>query len=210
MFCAGADPSSFADAAKMSDATNRKSSVSFMKFLYFFQNVPQFTICLVQGSVMGSGLGILAVCDMVMCTSTARFTSSEVKIGLTPATVAPFLVTKVGPAHAKRILCLCENISATQAKQMGLVQLVVDTEADFSSNVASVCEKLTLCAPIATGRSKRLVQNVNNQPLTPAVLEYTGGELASIRIGDEAVKGMIAVQARTKPYWTENPIKPLY
>jgi len=210
MFCAGGDPKSFADAAAMSEADTRKSAISFMKFLYFFQCLPQFTIGLVQGSAMGSGIGLLAACDMVCAVATARFTVSEVKLGTCPATIAPFIVRKIGPTHAKRMLCTAENISAATAKQMGLITEVVDDEADFSKWVENLCEKLTLCAPNASARSKRLVQNVSQRPLSIKLLEYTGGELADIRIGEEAIKGMIAVQAKTKPYWAETPIKPLY
>lgn len=210
MFCAGGDPKSFADAAAMGEADNRKAAISFMKFLYYFQCLPQFTLALVQGSAMGSGVGLICACDMVAATKAARFTVSEVKLGTTPATLAPFLSRKVGAAHATRMLCTAENVSAEAAKKMGLINDVVEEEGDFSKFVENICDKLTLCAPIATSRSKRLVQNVSLQPLTLKLLEYTGGELAGIRIGEEAINGMIAVQARTKPFWAETPIKPLY
>mmetsp|Transcript_34021 Transcript_34021/g.97854 ORF Transcript_34021/g.97854 Transcript_34021/m.97854 type:complete len:340 (-) Transcript_34021:62-1081(-) len=210
MFCAGGDPKSFADAAAMSDADNMKQAVSFMKFLYFFQCLPQFSVGLAQGSAMGSGIGLLAACDVVVAVSSARFTVSEVKLGTSPLTIAPFLTRKVGAAFAKRMLCTADNISAPEAKRMGLITDVVDDEMDFSKYVESVCDKVTLCAPIAASRAKRLVQNVSQRPLSLKLLEYTGGELADIRIGEEAIKGMVAVQAKTKPFWAENPIKPLY
>eukprot|EP00440_Ansanella_granifera_P035730 gb/GFBE01038757.1/.p1 GENE.gb/GFBE01038757.1/~~gb/GFBE01038757.1/.p1 ORF type:complete len:342 (+),score=97.18 gb/GFBE01038757.1/:1-1026(+) len=210
MFCAGGDPKSFADAVAMSDKDERKAAISFMKFLVWFQSIPQFTIGLVQGSAMGSGIGLLCACDMVIAVSAARFTVSEVKLGFCPATIAPFLTRKVGPANAKRLLCTAENISAEQGMKMGLLSDVVEDESDFSAYMTSICEKVTLCAPIAAGRAKRLAQNVSLQPLTTKLLEYTGGELADIRIGEEAIKGMVAVQARVKPYWAESPIKPLY
>lgn len=210
MFCAGGDPKSFADAHAMTDADNRRSAVMFMKFLYYFQSLPQFTIGLAQGSAMGSGLALLACCDLVAAVQNARFTCSEVKLGTVPATIAPFITTKVGVANSKRLLCLGDNLTAEAARQMGLIQEVVEDDSDFSNVVAEICEKLTLCAPQATARSKKLVQNVNQRPFSPAMLEYTGNELATIRVADEAVKGMVAVQAKTKPFWVETPIKPLY
>eukprot|EP00931_Biecheleriopsis_adriatica_P106037 TRINITY_DN80554_c0_g1_i1.p1 TRINITY_DN80554_c0_g1~~TRINITY_DN80554_c0_g1_i1.p1 ORF type:complete len:336 (+),score=96.14 TRINITY_DN80554_c0_g1_i1:54-1061(+) len=210
MFCAGGDPRSFSDAIAMSDKDERKAAIGFMKFLFWFQSLPQFTVGLVQGSAMGSGIGLLCACDMVLATRAARFTVSEVKLGFCPATLAPFLSRKVGQAFAKRLLCMAENISADQGKQMGLLSDVVEDESDFSAYMSSICEKVTLCAPTAAGRAKRLAQNVSLQPLTTKLLQYTGGELADIRIGEEAVKGMVAVQAREKPYWAEKPITPLY
>jgi len=210
MFCSGGDQQSFADAQAMSEIDNRRSAVSFMKFLYSFQCVPQFTIALVQGSAMGSGIGLMCVCDTVVTVRNARFQASEVKIGTCPATIAPFLVRKVGPAFAKRMLCTGENVSADMAKASGLVQDVVEDELDFSKVVQTFCDKITMCAPNAAARAKRLVQNVAQRPLSIELMSYTGRELADIRIQEEAVKGMIAVQAKTKPYWAESPIRPLY
>lgn len=209
LFCAGGDSRIFADAAAMTDADNRKAAVSFMKFLYAFQCLPQFTVGLAQGSAMGSGVGLLCACDMVVAVKGARFTVAEVKLGTTPATIAPYLSRKVGASHAKRLLCSAENITAEAAKTIGLVTQVVDSEADFQEVLEKVCEKMTLAAPLAAARAKRLCQNVSLQPLTTKLLEYTGGELASIRIGEEAIKGMIAVQAKTKPFWAETPVKPM-
>merc|ERR1719160_464220 len=119
MFCAGGDPKSFADAQAMTTGDNRKAAISFMKFLYFFQCLPQFTIALVQGSTMGSGLGLLAVCDMVCAVKAARFTASEVKLGASPATFAPFIAQKVGVTNAKRLCCTGENLTAEKCCEMG-------------------------------------------------------------------------------------------
>eukprot|EP00439_Symbiodinium_sp_Y106_P058025 s637_g8.t1 len=210
MFCAGGDPKHFFDALAMSERDDRKAAIGFMKFLFWFQSLPQFTVGLAQGSAMGSGIGLLCACDMVLATSAARFTCSEVKLGFCPAALAPFITRKVGPAFAKRLLCMAENISAEQAKRMGLISDVVEEESEFSDYMKDICEKVTLCAPTAAGRAKRLAQNVSLQPLTRKLLEYTGDELADIRIGEEAIKGMVAVQARVQPYWAEPPIKPLY
>jgi methylglutaconyl-CoA hydratase len=208
MFCAGAPPVSYMNAISEGDA--KKAATSFMKFLYYFQCLPQFTVGLAQGSAMGSGLGLLAACDMVAATRAARFQVTDVKLGVAPVTLAPFITRKVGPAFAKKILCAAENVTADAAKAMGLITDVVDDEMDFSKYVEAVCDKITLCAPSAASRAKRLVQNVSLRPLSMKLLEYTGGELADVRISDEAVKGMVAVQAKTKPYWAERPIKPLY
>mmetsp|Transcript_11146 Transcript_11146/g.25305 ORF Transcript_11146/g.25305 Transcript_11146/m.25305 type:complete len:319 (-) Transcript_11146:31-987(-) len=210
MFCAGASPQAFMDKESMSDVANKKADIAFMRFLHYFQSLPQFTIGLCQGSCMGSGLGLLAVCDFVVSIEAARFTCADVKLGTLPAAIAPFLTTKIGPSNTKRMLCLGENLSAPQVQRMGLIQEVVEEASDFTAIVAELCESLTQSAPIAMGRSKRLVQNVAARPITPALAAYTGGELASIRIGTEAIKGMVAVQSRVKPYWAENQIKPMY
>lgn len=210
MFCAGNNPTSFADAQALTDAGTRKAASTFVKFLYYFQSLPQFTIGLVQGSAMGAGIGLLAACDMVCAVKAARFTVSDVKLGACPATFAPFVTQKVGVTNALRMLCTAENLTADKCLEMGLLNEVVDEESDFSGIVAEVCDKIALCAPVASSKSKRLAQNVARQPVTFDVLEWTGDELASIRIGQEAQAGFSAVLAKTKPYWADTKIKPLY
>lgn len=210
MFCAGADPKSFADAVTLSDDAVRKATVNFMKFLHFWQSLPQFVIGVVQGSAMGTGIGLLAACDMVIAVHNARFTVSEVKLGTAPAVIAPFLAQKVGPANATRMLCAAENFTAAAMKQMGLVNEVVEDPSEASDLISELCNSITLCAPKACGRAKALVQNVQGRPMSFQIAEYTASELATIRVDDEAVKGMVAVQAKTKPFWADKPIKPLY
>jgi enoyl-CoA hydratase/carnithine racemase len=210
MFSAGQLPSAFSDAAALSDADNRKAVATHMKFLYYFQCLPQFTIALVQGSAMGSAIGLLAVCDMVCAVKAARFAVNEVKLCSAPASYTSFVAQKVGVSNAMRILCMCENLTADKMKELGFVNEVVGEAAEFSEIVIEVCENLTATAPNATARSKRLVQNVARSPFTEAVIDYTGMELATIRVDKEAVAGMVAIQARVKPYWAETPIKPLY
>ena len=159
---------------------------------------------------MGSGLGLLVVCDVVVAVANARFTVAEVKLGQAPVTIAPFFARKVGPAHAKRILCMADNLSAVDARRIGLITEVVDEVVDFPQYVESFCDKVTLCAPLAAARAKRLASDVSMRPLTVKVLEHTAEEYDDIRQGNEAAKGRAAVQARTKPCWEANPIKPLF
>jgi len=210
MFCAGGDTKAFSELAEMSAKDNRRSVANLVKLLYYIQCLPQFTIGLAQGSAAGSGLGLLAACDVVCAVSSARFVVSEVKLGTCAAAVVPILTGKVGQGYAKRIFCTAEHISCPMAKQMGLIDEIVDDELDFTKYVESICDKVTLCAPGAAARAKRLVQNVSGQPLSLKLLSYTGAELSDIRLSDEAVKGMAAVQAKTRPFWAERAIKPLY
>eukprot|EP00746_Dinoflagellata_sp_MGD_P006364 gnl/MRDRNA2_/MRDRNA2_112412_c0_seq1.p1 gnl/MRDRNA2_/MRDRNA2_112412_c0~~gnl/MRDRNA2_/MRDRNA2_112412_c0_seq1.p1 ORF type:complete len:355 (-),score=90.54 gnl/MRDRNA2_/MRDRNA2_112412_c0_seq1:68-1132(-) len=208
MFCAGGDPKGFQDAAAMSDADNRKGAVEFAKFLYQFQTLPQFTICCAQGSAMGGGVGFVSICDMVIAVQSAFFVLSEVKLGVIPATISPYVVAKLGASNSNRYFCTAENISAMKAKEMGLVQEVVDKPEDFQGWIKTIAEKLTQCAPEAVHSSKKLVMNVANQPMSETLLAYTGSELARVRKTAEAADGMKAIQERRKPYWAENDIKP--
>jgi methylglutaconyl-CoA hydratase len=210
MFSSGSLPSSFSDNAALSDADNRKVLANYMKFLYYWQLLPQYTIALVQGSVMGTAVGLLAACDSVASLKTARFAVNDTKLGATPASITSFVTQKVGLSNAVRMLCICENLTAEKMKDLGLVNDIVNEEAEFSGIITDACELLVQCAPRAVNRSKLLVQNVARSALAEAVIEYTGDQLASIRVDKEARAGMVAVQARLKPFWAEVPMEPLY
>jgi 1,4-dihydroxy-2-naphthoyl-CoA synthase len=122
MFCSGGDPKWFQDCAKLPDEENNKGSMQFAKFLYMFQTLPQLTIAMVQGHAMGGGVGLASICDVVIAIKNAQFVLSEVRLGVIPATISPYVVAKIGVANAKRLFCTAENLKAEEARQMGLVQ----------------------------------------------------------------------------------------
>jgi len=208
MFCAGGDPKGFQDAAAMSDADNKKSAVDFTKFLYHWQALPQFTIACVQGNAMGGGVGLCAMCDMVIAVKDAKFVLSEVKLGVIPATISPYVVAKIGVSNAKRLFCTAENIEAEQAQQMGLVQVVVDSADGFQDKLKQIAEHMTKSAPDAVHSAKKLVMNVVNQPMSEALIAYTASELARVRKTAESEEGMKALQEQRKPYWAQREIVP--
>jgi len=205
-FCAGGDPKGFQAAAKMTDEDNLASAVSFAKFLYLIQTVPQFLVGLVQGSCYGGGVGIVAVCDMVIAVSSARFTLSEVKLGVIPATISPYVVAKLGVANSKRLFCTAEAPSAAQAKEYGLVQEVVANVSEFDTWKRKLIDQIKMCAPNAVAASKALVMGVANQAVTEELMVYTANELAKVRSGPEAEAGMAALLAKKDPYWKSQPM----
>lgn len=205
-FCAGGDPKGFQAAAKMTDEDNLASAVSFAKFLYSIQTVPQFLVGLIQGSCYGGGVGIVAVCDMVIAVSSARFTLSEVKLGVIPATISPYVVAKLGVANSKRLFCTAEAPSAAQAKEYGLVQEVVANVSEFDTWKRKLIDQIKMCAPNAVAASKALVMGVANQAVTEELMVYTANELAKVRSGPEADAGMAALLAKKDPYWKTQPM----
>merc|ERR1719456_311534 len=105
--------------------------MQFAKFLYMFQTLPQLTIALVQGSAMGGGVGLASICDVVIAVKNAYFVLSEVRLGVIPATISPYVVAKLGVANAKRLFCTAENCSAEMGKKMGLVQHVINSDDEM-------------------------------------------------------------------------------
>jgi len=202
-FCAGGDPKGFQAAAAMTDADNLESAVHFAKFLHGMQTLPQFVVALVNGSCYGGGFGLVSVCDMVIAVKSARFTLSEVKLGVIPATISPYVVAKIGISNAKRLFCTAEAPQAILAKEYGLVNEVVDNATEFDSWKKKLMTQLQACAPNAVAASKRLVMGVANQAITEDLMRYTAGELAKVRSTDEAKAGMIAIQCTPpeSPFW---------
>jgi len=208
MFCAGSEPSSYQEALAVSDTDSRRATATFIKLLYWFQSLPQFVIGLAHGSSMGTGIGLLACCDVAFAVKTARFTVNDVQLGSCPATIAAFVTQKVGQTNAIRMLCTAENLSADDCMKMGLLNDVVEDASKFSALVSDLCDKITLCAPMASSRCKRLAQSVSCQPIASNVMDFTAGELSFVAGSPETFAGFSAVLAKTKPSWANTTIKP--
>eukprot|EP00746_Dinoflagellata_sp_MGD_P008867 gnl/MRDRNA2_/MRDRNA2_117804_c0_seq1.p1 gnl/MRDRNA2_/MRDRNA2_117804_c0~~gnl/MRDRNA2_/MRDRNA2_117804_c0_seq1.p1 ORF type:complete len:358 (+),score=97.09 gnl/MRDRNA2_/MRDRNA2_117804_c0_seq1:91-1164(+) len=208
MFCSGNEPKTYQENVNRNENDNKNDVVALSKFFHAFNKLPMFTIALCQGSVMGSGMGLLCACDMVVAVKSAHFQCSDCKLGVVPAAALPFIVRKLGSAVAKRFLCLAENWNAETAYTSGLVQEVVDTPAELEGFVTKMSEQMSLCGPNSVASSKVLAANVGGQPVTIDLIGYTADELARVRKGPEAEAGMKAILSRQKPYWAEDPIQP--
>jgi len=180
------------------------------KFWHTMTLLPQFTIALVNGSTMGTGLGFIACCDMAISLSTAYFQMADVRQGMTPAIIAPYIVAKVGTGNAKRMLCTAQNFTAQEAKRFGLIQEVFESLAKAHDFIKDICASCTLCGPRSAEAAKKLVLGVGGQPITEPLMFYTSAMLAMVTVSDEARDGMIALQAKQPKPWEAVPIKPLY
>ena len=216
MFCAGGDPKGFqaakaaADAAKASgetgDNANDASADAFANFLYDLNSLDCYVVALANGSAMGGGVGLLCCCDCVLARKTCYFALSEVKLGVIPATISPYVVAKIGPPNARRLFMTGETIPAEKALAMGLVQEVVTTPEELVKEAQKICDTLLLAAPGAVAAAKKLVMNVQYQPITKELQKYTANQLALVRATEESAGGMVAVQAGKKPPWASSPL----
>jgi len=214
MFCAGGDPKGFQAAAKMAEDAktsggedmNKSSSMDFAHMLRDLANLDAYVVGLANGTAMGGGFGLLSCCDCVVAKKTAMFALSEVKLGVIPATISPYVVEKIGVANSRRLFMTGEAITSEQATKINLVQVLVDDEKGLETEAKRICKVMTLAAPEAVKASKRLVQSVKNKVIDETVMAYTAGQLAMVRAGEEAVSGMAAVQAGTKPVWASKEL----
>merc|ERR1712232_247824 len=123
--------------------------------------LPQFTICLANGSAMGGGVGCVACCDYVISVKKAFFVLSEVKIGVIPATISPYVIGKIGIANSKELFCCAQNKTAEACTKIGLVQEVVDTMREGHIRVQEICKLMTECGSAGVVASKRMITTVN-------------------------------------------------
>jgi methylglutaconyl-CoA hydratase len=161
---------------------------------------PKPVIGRIQGPAFGGGVGLTAVCDLAVAVETASFSLSEVKLGLIPAVIAPFLLRKVPPAFARRYFLTAERIPAAEARQMGLVSEVVPEPADLDAVVEGWVRQLSANAPGAMADCKRLLNELT-RPALDEVLPLTAQYNAERRASAEGQEGMKAFLEKRSPDW---------
>lgn len=202
-FCAGADLAWMRDAADWSESDNRDDAIGLAKMLKALHDVPALTVALVEGAAMGGGAGIVAACDMAVAVQGARFAFSEVKLGLIPATIAPYVIEAVGPRAARALFATAELFDADRAKDYGLVSQVLASADDIDGFVRSLSDAMKACAPGAVGDAKRLVNDLAGRHIDHGMMEDTARRIARARVSAEGQEGVRAFLDKRKPGWAE-------
>jgi methylglutaconyl-CoA hydratase len=200
-FSAGADLEWMRDAADHSEADNREDAMNLAVMLKHLYDLPMLTVALVEGSAFGGGAGITAACDMAIATSDARFAFSEVRLGLVPATISPYVIAAIGPRRARQLFALGTTFDALAALDYGLVDQVVDDAAALEASTAPIIAAVKAAAPGAVGVSKRLVAHLHGRAIDHSVLVETAHAIARARVGPEGQEGVRAFLDRRRPDW---------
>jgi len=180
---------------------NVESANTFARDVYEWATLPQFTICCMNGSAMGGGVGLLCACDMVIAVKSAHATLSEVKLGVIPAVISPHVIRTVGPTNAKRLFCTAENSNMTIAMDLGLVQRIVNDVSEFPAVIKEVALKMQACSPGAIATAKQTILNVLNQATSEDMLSHLAREYTRVRKTEECIEGMKAIGSKTRPSW---------
>jgi len=176
------------------------------RILMEWASLPQFTICCMNGSAMGGGVGLVCACDMVLAIKTAHIVLSEVKLGVVPAAVAPLVVRTVGPNNAKRLFVSSENCNVSMARQMGIVQRSVEEVAEFAAVIKEVAGKIQALAPGAVAATKKSLLSCGNMPVNEPLMEFAASEYVKARTMKECEDGMKALASKKRPVWMEKQI----
>lgn len=199
-FSAGADLNWMRRMADYSDAENLADSRALAALMATLNQLAKPTIALVQGAAYGGGVGLVACCDIAIATPRASFCLSEVKLGLIPAVISPYVVAAIGERAARRYFLTAERFDAAEAQRLGLVHEIVEEEA-LRGCAARFCTALLENSPAAISAAKRLIAQVAHSPLGPELQEATARSIASIRASREGREGVGAFLAKRKPFW---------
>jgi methylglutaconyl-CoA hydratase len=201
-FCAGADLEWMRDSVDWTESDNRDDAYELARMLKALYDIPALTVALVEGAAMGGGAGLVACCDMAIAVEGTRFAFSEVKLGLIPATISPFVVDAIGPRHAKALFCSGRMFDAQYALQIGLATEVVPDAAALATVQERLANEATLCAPDAVAQSKKLVWDVWGRPIDHDLMSETAKRIAKKRVSPEGQEGLRAFLDKRKPSWT--------
>jgi methylglutaconyl-CoA hydratase len=202
VFCAGADIGEMRAAGAASPEQNEADSRRFAKMLEVLERQPQPTIAIVNGAAYGGAVGLVAACDIALAARSARFALSEVRLGLAPAMISPYVIRAMGPRQARRWFLTGEAMDSHTAERIGLVHEVVDDE-ELQLASAALVDALLAGGPGAQAEIKRLIRHVTgrSEPADESMMAETARWIARIRAGDEAREGLTAFLERRKPGW---------
>ena len=203
-FCAGADLNWMRRMADYSRDENEQDAEKLAFMLRTIYECPKPTIARVQGDVYAGGMGLVACCDMAVSVDTANYCLSEVKLGLIPATIGPYVIRAMGPRASHRYFLTAERFSAQQAQRIGFVHEVVPAD-QLDATVSTWVQALLAASPNAIKECKKLVQYVADRDITRLLIDHTVKAIADIRASDEGKEGVQSFLNKRKPAWMVNP-----
>jgi methylglutaconyl-CoA hydratase len=199
-FCAGADLGWMRAMADYSWQQNHEDAARLAEMLWAIWSCPVPVVGRVHGDCYAGGLGLAAACDVLLASDNVHFCLSEAKLGLLPATIAPYVVRAMGEQAARRYFVTAERFSAAQAQAMGFVHEVVAADA-LDAKVTEVVAALVANGPAAVKACKQLVKDVAAVPITPALRDDTARRIADIRASSEGREGVQAFLNKRDPSW---------
>jgi len=199
-FCAGGDLNWMRTMADYSWEQNRDDAQGLADMLWTLYTCPLPLVGRVHGDCYAGGVGLAAVCDLLVAADAMHFCLSEAKLGLLPATIGPYVVRALGEQASRRYFITAERFSAAEAHRLGFVHELASADT-IDAKVAAIVQTLVANGPAAVKASKRLVQDLAGQPLTPQLRADTARRIADIRASDEGRAGVQAFLNKRAPPW---------
>lgn len=201
-FCAGADLEWMQRMAAYGQAENLADAGALAGMLATLARMGKPTIARVHGAAFGGGVGLVACCDIAIAAEEATFALSEVRLGLVPATIGPYVIEAIGAREARRYFLTAERFDAAEAHRIGLVHEVVPAD-ELDGRIESLVEVLLQAGPMAQSAAKALIRAVADRPPDDAVIADTVQRIAAVRASPEGREGVAAFLERRRPAWVE-------
>jgi methylglutaconyl-CoA hydratase len=203
-FCAGADIAHMRKSATFTKAQNYRNATESARMFHALYTLNKPTVAAVHGAVRGGGCGIIAACDIAIAAHTATFRLSEVKIGIIPAMISPYVISAMGERQARRYMLSGEEFDAAEAWRTGLVHDIVE-EPGLATRVGEMLGQLYTSGPRAVQTIKQLIPQSAHSPIGAGIVAETSKIIADLRATPEAQEGLSAFLEKRKPSWTEAP-----
>jgi len=201
-FCAGADLNWMRDVAKYSYEENYKESLNLSLCFYNIYTCAKPTVAVVHGAAIGGANGLLAACDFVYADENTTFSLSEVKIGIVPACISPYVTKRVGEYGSKELMLTGKRFKGTEAEHHRLVNKSLPTN-EIDKKLEDLIALLKTSGPKAMTHCKNLLYDISNKLTLQEAIDYTAKMIAEIRASDEGQEGMAAFLEKRKPNWVD-------
>ncbi|MFQ3234939.1 MAG: methylglutaconyl-CoA hydratase [Paraglaciecola sp.] len=199
-FCAGADLNWMKRMASYSYQQNLSDANALANMLLVLNTLPKPTIARVQGAAFGGAVGLIACCDMAVGSKLSKFCLSEVKLGLIPATISPYVVEAIGARVARRYFTTAEVFSSRRARRLGLLSEAV-TEEELDSTIEDLISHILANGPLAVAAAKQLIFDIKGSQTDEELVEKTSLRIATTRISKEGQEGLSAFLQKRRPNW---------
>jgi len=200
-FSAGADLNWMRRMAKYSQEENLRDALALADLMRTLDGMGKPTIAQVQGAAFGGGVGLVACCDIAIASTEAAFCLSEVRLGLIPSVISPYVIAAIGERAARRYFLTAERFDAVEARRLGLVHEVVEGVA-LDDTVAKIAGQLLKGGPRALAAAKKLIADVSRRPMDDGLSAETARRIAAIRVEPEGQEGLAAFFDKRSPDWT--------
>ncbi|MGE4233733.1 MAG: enoyl-CoA hydratase-related protein [Bacteriovoracia bacterium] len=201
-FCAGGDLNWMQKSIKLTKAQNLVDTKRLTKMFHTLNACPKPVIGFVQGAAIGGGVGLVSICDYVVATQETVFSLSEVRLGIIPACIGPFVVAKIGESYARAYFISAERFRGKRAYEIGLVHEVVENNDSLLASEKRITQNLLQCGPNAMVAAKRLIREIKTRSYSSS-LQFVSKNLAELRVSPEGQDGLKAFLEKRKPKWME-------
>lgn len=200
-FSAGADLNWMKRMAGYSEADNERDAMALATLMKTLYALSKPTIARVHGPAYGGGVGLVACCDIAVGSHDAAFSLSEVKLGLMPAVISPYVIAAIGERAAHRYFLTAERFDAAEGYRLGLLSELVNDEEGLDTSIEQIIANILAAGPNALREAKLLIDAVRGQPLSNALIADTAARIARVRVSPEGQEGLRAFLDKRKPAW---------